>query len=151
MSIGADDSLHIAGYDSGVAGLIYVYMTGYADSTPELVEVDTNKSVGLWTDVILADPGTPYIAYYNNSENGTRESIRLAVAQHDVSTGVQAGVDGDGKVTGQWEFATVPSGTVPQGGVPEFNGLGIGLRTSDGQPVIGYLGNGLESTVRLGE
>ncbi len=151
MTVHSDDSLHVAAYDSSVAGLTYFYLTGFSDTTPEAVAVDTNNSVGIWTDIVVSDTGTPHIAYYNNSENGTRESIKIASANHDVSAGLLPGVDTDGYVTGSWDFATVPVDTVPQGGIPQFNRLGIALRPSDGEPLIGYLGDGIEYTVRLAE
>jgi len=45
---------------------------------------------------------------------------------------------------------TVPALTPPRGGEPKFQKVNLGFRT-DGQPVLGYLGNNIEFVYRIGE
>ncbi|MCX7037685.1 MAG: Ig-like domain-containing protein [Spirochaetes bacterium] len=74
---GTPDPIHIAAYDTSDGDLRYAYMTSYADASPQIVRVDANNSVGIYTSVKVRG-GKPWISYYNNSENGTRDSIKLA-------------------------------------------------------------------------
>ena len=140
---GTDDPIHLAYYDSANADLRYSRLDSYADTTPQTVTVDANFSVGIWTDIgIDPDTGKPVISYYNNSENGTRDSIRLAIYTGSMVT-IAAGVDGFGNATGAWEAYTVPTNSVPQGGIPEFQQTHIGFDTN-GDIIVSYLGDDLE-------
>ena len=137
------DPIHLAYYDSANADLKYTLLDSYTDTTPQTVTVDSNFSVGIWTDIAV-DPasGKPVISYYNNSENGTRDSIRLAIYNGSMAT-IESGVDGDNEVTGSWETYTVPTNSVPKGGIPEFQKTHVGFNTS-GDIVVSYLGDDLE-------
>lgn len=140
---GTADPIHLAYYDSANADLKYTLLDSYADTTPQTVTVDANFSVGIWTDIAV-DPsnGKPVISYYNNSENGTRDSIRLAAYTGGMTT-IESGIDAFGDVTGSWEAYTVPTNSVPQGGIPEFQKTHIGFDTN-GDIIVSYLGNNLE-------
>lgn len=138
------DGIHIAAHDSSTAGLRYLHLADHTDTTPLDVAIDTNFSVGIWTEIRLNN-GRPYIAYYNNSENGTRDSIKLAwlpVVPANYKD-ITEGVDGSGFVTGTWEYMTVPTLTVPQGGIPQFRRVNLGFSTTD-DVLVGYLGAAIE-------
>ena len=82
----------------------------------------------------------PVVAYYNSTEAGSKESIKIAYVD---STTIGSGVDSNGYVTGNWEFMTVPSITAAQGGDPKFQNVCLDFN-STGKPIIGYLGDNLE-------
>jgi hypothetical protein len=149
LAVDAADHIHIAYYDSASADLKYVYLDSYSDTTPDIARVDAYNSVGLWTDIQVDGSGIPTIAYYNNSENGTVDSIKLAYFLGTLPT-VTSGVDGSGNVTGNWEFLTVPVTDVPRGGLPQFNKVSLGFDTSD-TPVLGFLADDIEYTSPLPE
>ena len=108
------------------------------------VRVDQAAAVGNWTQIKLKD-GVPYIAYYNATEAGGRESIKLAYANKAITSvnTVVAGVDDEGYTTGNWEYMTVPAITAPQGGKSEFQNVCLDFDSS-GNPVVGYLGSNIE-------
>jgi hypothetical protein len=149
LHVDTANHIHIAYYDSAEADLKYIYLDSYSDTTPSIARVDAYHSVGLWTDVRTNAAGVPYIAYYNNSENGTRDSLKLARYLGTLPT-VSDGVDGSGNVTGAWECLTVPVRDVPQGGLPQFNQVNFGFDTS-GDPTLGYLADDIEYTNFLPE
>jgi len=145
MTIDASDGIHIAAYDSGDSNLVYMYISAYNSATLYSATVDQAFSVGNWTQIKLF-PGTtiPYIAYYNATETGGRDAIKLAFCNSAVTTSnVPAGVDANGFVTGYWEFMTVPALTPPQGGSLSFKHVNLGFNTSN-VPLISYLGTNLE-------
>ncbi len=139
---GTADPIHIAAHDSSGADLAYIRLDDYQDTTPEEVTVDANLSVGLWTDIAVRS-GQPYIGYYNNSQTGTRDSVKLARFLGDAAVDVTPGVDASGEVTGDWEFHTVPANDQPAGGIVQFKRVNIGFDTS-GDPVVGYLADDIE-------
>ncbi|MBN2735333.1 MAG: hypothetical protein JXR70_00025 [Spirochaetales bacterium] len=143
---GTADPIHITAYDSGNADLRYIYLSDYADTTPQAVTVDSHLSVGIWNDIKVNSAGVPYISYYNNSLNGTPDSIKLAWYNGDVSSSVNAGVDANNYVSGEWEFMTVPVNQVPQGGITKFQRVNLGFNSSN-LPVLGYLADDIEYVV----
>jgi hypothetical protein len=143
-----DDPLHIAAYDSGDGDLRYIHMTSYADASPQVVRVDANNSVGIYTS-ILVQGGKPWISYYNNSENGTRDSIKLARYLGSMVT-IADGASSDGYATGQWETLTVPVITPPQGGLTKFLWVNLGFNTAS-DPILGYAASSIEASRRLPE
>ncbi|HQK33622.1 MAG TPA: Ig-like domain-containing protein [Spirochaetales bacterium] len=147
---GTNDPIHIASYDTENGDLRYTYLSSFQDAdNAKSVIVDAAQSVGIFTD-IKARNGIPYIAYYNNSENGTRDSIKLAYFKNtmpNVTDGFK--YDGTG-VTGDWEFMTVPVNTIPQGGVTKFTRVNLDFDTS-GNPICGYSASTIEYSKLLPE
>jgi hypothetical protein len=119
------------------------------------VRVDQAFSVGTWSQIKVKGNATdgyvPYIAYYNATETGSRDSIKLAYftdTNNKISTTTQnqenlQGVDSNGYTTGKWEYMTVPAITPPQGGDSKFRAVCLDF-DSEGRPVVGYLGTNLE-------
>lgn len=164
VSLAVDgNAVHISAFDSYDSNLVYMYLPNYnsAEGYKEIT-VDQASAVGNWTQIKVKD-GVPYIAYYNSTENGGRDGIKLAypVAANG-KTAVQnkenPGVDvkpgtaysasdvnkaATGYTTGAWEYMTVPAITPPQGGDPKFQNVCLGF-DSAGKPVVGYLGTNLE-------
>ena len=144
MAIDENDGIHISAFDAGDSDLAYFYIPRYNGSEMKHVRVDQASAVGNWTQIKLKD-GVPYIAYYNATEAGGRESIKLAYANSEITSieTVVAGVDTEGYTTGKWEYMTVPAITAPQGGKTEFQNVCLDF-DSTGKPIIGYLGENLE-------
>lgn len=146
---GTDDPIHIAAYDTVNADLRYIYLDSYTSTSSESARVDAVNSVGIYTD-IKVHSGVPYIAYYNNSENGTRDSIKLAKFNGDPAVSVTDGAALSGYFTGDWDVMTVPVNSVPQGGLSKFMKVNIDFDTS-GNPVLGYSADNLEYSIPLVE
>ena len=144
MEIDENNGIHIAALDAGDSDLVYIYIPHYNGSEMKHVRVDQSSAVGNWTQIKVKD-GVPYIAYYNATEAGGRESIKLAYANSEITSieTVVAGVDDEGYTTGKWEYMTVPAITAPQGGKTEFQNVCLDF-DSTGKPIIGYLGENLE-------
>ena len=144
MAIDENNGIHISAFDAGDSDLAYFYIPRYNGSEMKHVTVDQASAVGNWTQIKLKD-GVPYIAYYNATEAGGRESIKLAYANKAITSAntVVEGVDSDGYTTGNWEYMTVPAITAPQGGKTEFQNVCLDF-DSTGKPIIGYLGENLE-------
>lgn len=144
MEIDENNGIHISAFDAGDSDLAYFYIPRYNGSEMKHVRVDQAAAVGNWTQIKLKD-GVPYIAYYNATEAGGRESIKLAYANKAITSisTVVAGVDDEGYTTGNWEYMTVPAITAPQGGKSEFQNVCLDFDSS-GNPVVGYLGSNLE-------
>lgn len=142
VSLTLDDTngIHIAAFDSLDADLKYMYLTAYNADAVVAHTIDAAASVGLWTNISIRG-NIPYIAYYNSSEAGQRDSIKLAYSNNAVGS-VTAGVE-DGFVTNGWETLTVPSLSPAQGGGPRFKQVNLGFDLT-GRPVLGYLGTNLE-------
>lgn len=152
VTIDSSDGIHIAAYDSNESNLVYMFISDYASTTLYTATVDQAFAVGNWTQIKLF-PGTtiPYIAYYNATETGGRDPIKLAFCNSPITTlNVPAGVDNNGFVTGNWEFMTVPALTPPQGGSLSFKHVNLGFNSSN-VPVISYLGTNLEFGFWLSE
>ena len=149
MAIDSNNGIHIAAFDAGDSNLVYMYLSSYSDETLESVTVDQAFSVGNWTQIKALENTSktvvPYIAYYNSTETGSRDSIKLAYCNTTISDGnVPAGVDSKtGYTTGSWEYMTVPTIKPAQGGDAKFKQVNIGFDTSN-NPVLGYLGTDLE-------
>jgi large repetitive protein len=140
-----DDAIHLAAYDTVNADLRYIYLDSYLDTTPDSARVDAVNSVGIYTD-IKVQGSTPYIAYYNNSENGTRDSIKLAKFNGNPSVAVTDGAALSGLFSGDWDIKTVPVNSVPQGGLSKFMRVNIDFDTN-GNPVMGYAADTLEYSI----
>lgn len=170
VSIAVDGkAVHIAAFDSFDSNLVYMYLPNYNSATGyKEITVDQASAVGNWTQIKVKD-GVPYIAYYNSTENGGRDGIKLAypVAANgktavqnkenpgvDVKPGTAYASSGTGAATGYttgaWEYMTVPAITPPQGGDPKFQNVCLDF-DSDGRPVVGYLGTNLEFGKALDE
>jgi hypothetical protein len=156
MKIDSLGGIHISALDTSDSDLAYFYLPAYNSSSAALkhVTVDASFSVGNWTQIKLREVSgeiIPYIAYYNSSETGSRDSIKLAYynerkadgSPDGVDSDVLAGVDDDGYATGYWEYMTVPAITPPQGGNTNFQNVCLDF-DSAGRPVVGYLGTNLE-------
>jgi hypothetical protein len=149
MAIDSADHIHLAAFDATDSDLKYIFIPTYNGTTFAQVTVDQYGAVGNWTQIKLK-PGTniPYIAYYNATETGQRDTIKLAYSKNAISAvgDVRQGVDSNGYTQGNWEYATVPAIDPPQGGNPKFSKVNLDFTTSgDGyRPVLGYLGVNIE-------
>ncbi|MCL2067464.1 MAG: hypothetical protein FWG99_08370 [Treponema sp.] len=164
MAIDDDDRIHIAALDSINGELNYIFIQSYDAASFSSVKVDQFGAVGYWTSIKLhpgstnpSNPyfekeGTPYIAYYNMAETGNRESIKMAFAKNPVTSpaNVLPGVDSEGYTTGNWEYATIPALSSPQGGRQSFQRVNLGFMTN-GVPMLGYLGTNIEFSYEVGE
>lgn len=142
-------ALHIAAFDSNDSDLKYIYIPDYTKTAYTAMTVDAAGSVGNWTSIkIDKNSGHPYynkpiIAYYNATETGGRDAIKLAVANNTVGN-VKAGIDATTDYTSDgWEYMTVPSVDPAQGGSQKFQQVCLDFDSS-GKPVVGYLGTNLE-------
>ncbi len=143
------NSVHLAAFDSFDSNLVYMYLPTYNGTELVAVTVDQASSVGQWTQIKVKDD-VPYIAYYNSTETGSRDPIKLAYSTEAASAVISGGVDllpsssnGTGYTTGKWEYLTVPAITPPQGGDTKFQNVCLDFDTS-GTPVVGYLGTNIE-------
>jgi hypothetical protein len=141
MEIDASDHVHMAAYDTSGADLRYIYMSAYNDAAPKIALIDANNSVGIYTDMKVYG-GIPYISYFNNSENGTHDSLKLAWFKGIMPT-ITDGISSTGNTTGSWEYMTVPCGSVPQGGKNSFVKTNLDFNSA-GDPVVGYQGTNIE-------
>ena len=149
MTIDSSNGIHIAAFDASDADLMYFYLSSYSSTELRKVKVDAAGSVGHWTDIAICSDadnptlnGKPVISYYNSTETGTRESIKLAYPKTAIGS-ITAGISSDGYTTGTWEYMTVPSITPPQGGDSKFQQVCLGFDTK-GIPVLGYSATNLE-------
>ena len=150
------NGIHIAAFDATDSNLVYMYLPSYSSTNLTAVTVDQASAVGNWTQIKVNSDNVPYIAYYNSTETGSRESIKLAYAKAAAGS-VEKGVDivpgamtGTGYTTGNWEYMTVPSVNPAQGGSPTFQNVCLGFDTA-GTPVVGYAATNLEFGKQLGE
>ncbi|MFP3043947.1 hypothetical protein LQZ19_19210, partial [Treponema primitia] len=151
MVMDSSDGLHIAAYDAIDSDLKYIYIPSYSGGSYTAVTVDQYGSVGNWTQIKLhPTTGVPYIAYYNATETGGRDTIKLAYAKTAVTSAADGGVDVNGYTTGKWEYMTIPALTPPQGGSTEFQKVNLGFTTAN-KPVLGYLGTNIEFSYPVGE
>lgn len=142
LVVDSNDHIHIAAFDAGDSDLMYFYLDKYNSSTCLKERIDQANSVGQWTRIKVTSDNKPYIAYYNSTETGSREAIKLAFA-NVAGSETKAGVDSNGYTTGEWEYMTVPAITPPQGGDSKFKNVNLGFDSS-GTPVVGYLGTNIE-------
>ncbi len=158
LDLDKDNGIHIAAFDANDSDLYYMYLPGYGSGQSDLIKqkVDQYGSVGHWTQVRVDKTHTsskyynkPVIAYYNSTETGGRDSIKLAIA-NATSGNTTPGVDSNNYTTGAWEYMTVPALNPPQGGNPKFQNVCLDF-DSAGRPVVGYLGDNLEFGKALDE
>jgi hypothetical protein len=156
MVMDASNALHIAAFDAVDSDLKYIYVPSYtANTNVKVVTVDQYGAVGNWTQIKLKGT-TPYIAYYNATETGGRDTLKVAnfkgTTAISSATTVAAlrGVDDNGYTTGNWEYATVPAIDPPQGGSPKFQKVNLDFTTA-GKPVLGYLGTNIEFSYSVDE
>jgi hypothetical protein len=144
--------LYVAYYDAGEANLKFSRIT-WATKAVQTYVIDSYLSVGTWTQVQVFN-GVPYITYYSDSYNGTKKPVRIAFPT-DGNGGVSVanttthGVLDSGAseaYSGTWEIMTVPTVTVPKGGMEQFNHTQLGTYTNNGLtlPVVGWLGDRIE-------
>jgi len=147
LDIDSSNGIHISAYDAADGDLAYLYLPSYDSSALEHISVDAAFSVGYWTKIKVLEEGgtiTPYIAYYNSTENGQRDTIKLAYTKSGITAGsIPGGVDSSGYTTGDWEYLNVPAITPPQGGDNRFKQVNLDFDTTN-RPVVGYLGTNLE-------
>ena len=152
------DAVHISAFDSYDSNLVYMYMPSYSGTDMQAITVDQASSVGNWTQIKVRNH-IPYIAYYNSTETGGRDGIKLAMSNTAINgeITVTSGTDNHpgtsrnaantgsatGYTTGAWEYMTVPALTPPQGGDPKFQNVCLDFDNA-GTPVVGYLGTNLE-------
>lgn len=156
MALDSSNGIHIAAFDANDSDLKYMYLPSYDSTSLSTMTVDQSGSVGNWTQIKVDTKNTtnpyynkPVIAYYNSTETGGRDSIKLAYANKTAGN-INAGVDSDNYTTGEWEYMTVPAITPPQGGDPKFQNVCLDF-DSTGRPVVGYLGTNLEFGKALDE
>lgn len=156
MTLDSNNGIHIAAFDAGNADLKYFYLPSYSSTTLTNLTIDATGSVGHWTGIAICNDadnpeinGKPVISYYNSTETGSRESIKLAYPKAAIGS-IGAGVDSDGYTTGNWEYMTVPAITPPQGGDTKFQKVCLGFDTK-GIPVLGYSAANLEFGKQLSE
>jgi hypothetical protein len=149
MTIDNNNGIHIAAFDANDSDLKYIYLTSYNATSYTAMTVDAAGSVGNWTSIkIDTDFSHPYynkpvIAYYNATETGGRDAIKLAYAKSEVGS-VEEGIDSSTNYTSSgWEYMTVPSVDPAQGGSLKFQQVCLDF-DSNGLPVVGYLGTNLE-------
>lgn len=149
LDLDSDDGLHMSAFDATDGNLVYMYLPSYSSTSLTKVTVDQASSVGNWTQIKLNSNDVPYIAYYNSTETGSRDSIKLAYAKNAAGS-VTAGVDvapgtisGTGYTLSGWEYMTVPSVNPAQGGNPNFQNVCLGFDTA-GVPVVGYCATNIE-------
>ncbi|AEF84647.1 hypothetical protein TREPR_2079 [Treponema primitia ZAS-2] len=156
MVMDANDGLHIAAFDAIDSDLKYIYIPDHTANSFTAVTVDQYASVGNWTQIKL-HPSTkkPYIAYYNATETGGHDSIKMAYAKDAVTSlaSVKGGVDANGYTTGDWEYMTVPAMTEPQGGSTKFQKVNLDFTSSTNgyKPVLGYLSDFIEFSYPVNE
>ena len=142
-----------------------MYLPSYSGTSMQAITVDQASSAGSWTQIKVKNH-IPYIAYYNSTETGGRDGIKLAYSTNQITgtmtvpfgvdnkPGTSLGSNGistaTGYTTGSWEYMTVPAITPPQGGDPKFQSVCLDFDSS-GNPVVGYLGTNLEFGKALGE
>lgn len=159
------NAVHISAFDSYDSNLVYMYMPSYSGNTMQAVTVDQASAVGNWTQ-IKVNNHIPYIAYYNSTENGGRDGIKLAMSNTAINGNVTvtSGTDNEpgtsknaagtgsatGYTTGAWEYMTIPAINPPQGGDPKFQNVCLDF-DSAGIPVVGYLATNLEFGKWIGE
>ncbi|MCL2229467.1 MAG: hypothetical protein FWC01_00055 [Treponema sp.] len=132
MVVDAENTIHLAYYDSLNGGLFYCRIpVPSGQSIPasnatrftaaEYVKVDTYLSAGtrIMLNVRQETHGTetryvPYISYFHASFDETKNSIRVAWRK-DFSS-LKAGSDENDRLTGAWEVMTVPAINTPASG-----------------------------------
>ena len=133
----------------------YIYIPDYTDSNYTSMTVDAAGSVGNWTSIKIdkiegnKNYNKPIIAYYNSSETGGHDAIKLAIPNAQAGS-VTAGIDSSNYTSTGWEYMTVPSVDAAQGGNNKFQRVCLDF-DQDGDPVVGYLATNIEFGKQLPE
>lgn len=140
--VAAGSKLYIVYHDAANSALklAVVETSGAAAVVTSEVIVDAYQSVGYKTGITMVN-GLPYISYYNNAQAGTKSTIKLAYPK-DAAAIAQPGAETSGAFTGNWVARYIPSLSVPNVGIPEFNRVMIDNYTESGinKPVLAWLG-----------
>ena len=138
--VASGTKLYIAYHDAARAMLkLAVVDTSGTVTVKSKVIVDAYQSVGYKTGIMVLN-GLPYISYYNSAQTGTRNSIKIAYPKDTASIEL-AGAETSGAFTGNWISMYVPSISVPNVGIPEFNRVMIDNYSSNTKPVLAWLGD----------
>jgi hypothetical protein len=144
-------NVYLAYHDSANADLKVAKIPGTllvasgGTGTIETYIVDAYLSTGTWTNIVMID-GVPYVSYFSGSYNGTKSPIRMAFPLTS-TVALNDGVltDGSNEYSGDWEVMSVPTVSVPKGGMAQFNRTQIDMYTNGvNLPVIGWLADRLE-------
>ncbi len=148
LSMTRDASYYYIAYaDGGKADLKLVTIDVGTMAVVSTQVIDSYQSVGIWTNIKLVN-GLPYITYYNNSYNGTKNSIKMAfpvaanartAAQNVFEAGANAVNE---RFTGNWDVISIPAKTVPAGGKEEFTRTMLDTYVNNlaTVPVVAWLG-----------
>ena len=140
--VAAGSKLYIVYHDAANSALklAVVETSGAAAVVTSEVIVDAYQSVGYKTGITMVN-GLPYISYYNNAQAGTKSTIKLAYPK-DAAAIAQPGAETSGAFTGNWIARYIPSVSVPNVGIPEFNRVMIDNYNEGGtnKPVLAWLG-----------
>ena len=151
-------ALHIAAFDQNDSDLVYIYVPDYATNEAKgytSMTVDAAGSVGNWTSIKIDKTSShkyynkPIIAYYNSSETGGHDAIKLAIPNAQTGS-ITEGIDSSKYTSTGWEYMTVPSVDAAQGGNNKFQRVCLDF-DQDGDPVVGYLATNLEFGKQLPE
>jgi large repetitive protein len=144
--------LYAAYYDAGEANLKFARINWATKAVTKYV-VDSYLSVGTWTQIQVFN-GVPYITYYSDSYNGTKKPVRIAfptdgagnVSVANITTHGVLGAGTADAYSGTWEVMTIPTVTIPRGGMEQFNHTELGTYGNNGLtlPVVGWLGDRIE-------
>lgn len=149
------NALHIAAFDQNNSDLKYIYVPSYSGTDYTSMTIDAAGSVGNWTSINIdktADHkyyNKPIIAYYNSSETGGHDAIKLAIPNAQAGS-VTAGIDSSNYTSTGWEYMTVPSVDPAQGDNNKFQRVCLDF-DQDGDPVVGYLATNIEFGKQLPE
>ena len=144
-------TLHIAAFDQNDSNLVYIYVPDYTTTATNAytsMTVDAAGSVGNWTSIKIDKTANhtytnkPIIAYYNSSETGGHDTIKLAIPKNTAGN-ITAGIDSKKYTSDGWEYMTIPSVDPAQGGNTKFQQVCLDF-DSAGNPVVGYLATNLE-------
>ncbi len=150
MCIDSNNHIHIAAFDANDSDLRYIYLDSFNSTSYTELIVDSAGSVGNWTSIKINNENKPVIAYYNATETGGHDAIKLAISNNVVGS-VTAGVDSStGYTATGWEYMTIPSIDPAQGGSQKFQQVCLDFDSS-GNPVVGYLATNLEFGKQLSE
>lgn len=150
MCIDSNNHIHIAAFDANDSDLRYIYLDSFNSTSYTELIVDSAGSVGNWTSIKINNENKPVIAYYNATETGGHDAIKLAIS-NNVAGSVTAGVNSStGYTATGWEYVTIPSIDPAQGGSQKFQQVCLDFDSS-GKPVVGYLATNLEFGKQLSE
>ena len=128
VAVDKDGGVHIAAFHSNEANLLYAFMSSYNAAEVQTCTVDSHGIVGtnITLDVAYSAIGgkpVPYIGYY--ADSAMRPKLAYLVVPDTIPadfTQAPAGSDENGKMSGKWEIAFVPTS-----GKPEKNRVNVGV------------------------